>query len=76
MSCGICRRHGSDPVLLWLWLAAAAQIQPLGWELSYATMCGPKKQKKKIEKDILFFGLHLICTTAVTRATAVSMLDP
>ena len=31
VSCGVGRRHGSDPALLWLWhrLAAAALIQPL-----------------------------------------------
>ena len=34
-SCGVGHRHGSDPVLPWLWcrLAAAAPIQPLAWEL-------------------------------------------
>ena len=37
MSCGVGCRHGSDPVLLWLWrrLAAAALIQLLAWELPY-----------------------------------------
>ena len=31
-------RHGLDALLLWLWRwpAAAAPIQPLTWELSYA----------------------------------------
>ena len=39
MSCGVGHRWGSDPALLWLWQrpAAAALIQPLSWELSYAT---------------------------------------
>ena len=34
MSCGVGRRHGSDPPLLWLWRrpAAAAPIGPLAWE--------------------------------------------
>ena len=38
MSCGVGRRCGLDPVLLWLWfrLAAAALIQPLAWEPPYA----------------------------------------
>ena len=33
MSCGVGRRHGLDPLLLWLWCrpAAVALIQPLGW---------------------------------------------
>ena len=39
MSFGVGRRHGSDLVLVWLWLwpAAVALIQPLAWELSYTT---------------------------------------
>ena len=38
MSCGVGRRHGLDPVLLWLWcrLVAVALIRPLAWELPYA----------------------------------------
>ena len=38
LSCGVGRRRGSDPTLLWLWcrLAAVAPIQPLAWELPYA----------------------------------------
>ena len=49
VSCDVGCRHGWDPVLLWLWcrLAAAVSIQPLAWELLYATKCGPKKQKKQ-----------------------------
>ena len=33
-SCGVCRRRGSDPALLWLWcrLVAVAPIRPLAWE--------------------------------------------
>ena len=39
MGCGVGHRCGSDLVLLWLWPrpAAAASIQPLVWELPYAT---------------------------------------
>ena len=39
MSCGVGRRLGSDPMLLWLGcrLAAADAIRPLAWELPYAT---------------------------------------
>ena len=35
---GIVLRHGSDPVLLWLWYrpAAVALILPLAWEPPYA----------------------------------------
>ena len=47
MRCGVGRRCGSDPALLWLWykLAAAAQIQPLAWEPPYATDAALKKAK-------------------------------
>ena len=52
MSCGVGRRRGSDPKLLWLWcrLAAAALFQLLGWELPYATGAALKanKQTKKL----------------------------
>ena len=47
-----CRR-GSDPELLWLscrWAAVAAPIQPLAWELPYATGMALKKKKKKKKK--------------------------
>ena len=34
MSCGVGRRHGSDPMLLWLWRrpVATAPIPPQAWE--------------------------------------------
>ena len=43
------RRCGSDLALLWLWCrpAAAAPVQPLAWELPYATGAALKKQKTK-----------------------------
>ena len=48
MSCGVGRRHGSDPVLLWLWLwpAATAAIRPLAWEPPYAAGADLKKKKE------------------------------
>ena len=38
VSCGVGRRRGSDPTLLWLWrrLVATAPIRPLAWEPPYA----------------------------------------
>ena len=38
MSCGVGRRHGWDPALLWLHHrpAAVAPTGPLAWELPYA----------------------------------------
>ena len=56
MSCGVGRRHGSDPVLLWLWhrLAATASIAPLVWEPPCVMGAALKRQKtKKKENDEL-----------------------
>ncbi len=49
MSCGVGRRRGSDPALLWLWRRPAATplIPPLVWELPYAAGVALKKKKKK-----------------------------
>ena len=49
MSCGVGRRHGSDPVLLWLLQrpAAVVPIGPIAWELPHATGAALKKAKKK-----------------------------
>ena len=49
MSCGVGCRHGSDPMLLWLWrrLMAIALIRPLAWELPNAVGVALKKDKKK-----------------------------
>ena len=53
VSCGVGRRCGSDPTLLWLWcrLAAVAPILPLAWGLPYAMGAVLKnKQTKKGNK--------------------------
>ena len=52
MSCGVSRRQGSDPVLLWLWcwLAAVALIRPLVWEPPYAEGVALKRRNKTKEK--------------------------
>jgi len=49
VSCGVGRRHGSDPALLWLWHrpAAIAPIGPLAWEPPYAAGAALEKAKKK-----------------------------
>ena len=51
MSCGVGRRLGSDPVLLWLQcrLAATALIGPLAWEPPYAE--GGAQEMAKRQKD-------------------------
>ena len=55
MSCGVGRRRGLDPMLLWLWrrLAATAPIRPLAWEPPYDAGVAQemaKRQKKKKER--------------------------
>ena len=55
MSCGIGRRCGSDPELLWLWRrqAAIALIRPLAWESPYAAGVAQEmaKKDKKIKNN-------------------------
>ena len=48
MSCGVGRRHGWAPALLWLWcrLAATSPIRPLAWEPPYASGAALEKAKK------------------------------
>ena len=64
MSCGVDCRHGSDPVLLWLWhrLAAVAAIRPR--ELPYATVGALKSEEKKKRKEkkiqTLLLGLYKV----------------
>ena len=49
MSCGVGRRRGSDPTLLWLWCRpeAVALIGPLAWEPPYAIGAALERPKKK-----------------------------
>ena len=49
VSCGVGRRRGSDPTLLWLWHrpVATAPIQPLTWEPPSAAGAALEKIKKK-----------------------------
>ena len=48
-SCGVGRRRGSDPALLWLWCrpAETAPIRSLAWEPPYDEGAALKKDKKK-----------------------------
>ena len=61
MSCGVCRRHGSDLVLLWLWhrLAGAAPIRPLAWEPPHAAGAALKRQKTR--KKNVFSNSKCVC---------------
>ena len=58
MTYGVGRRCSSDLVLLWLWcrLAATAPIQPLAWELPYATGVALKSKKTKTTLHFQFQG--------------------
>ena len=49
VSCGVGRRHGSDPTLLWLWHrpVATAPIGPLAWEPPYAVGVALEKAKRQ-----------------------------
>ena len=53
VSCSVGYRCCSDLALLWLWvwLAAAAPIQPLAWERPYASDSAIKKKKTKKKKN-------------------------
>ena len=48
VSCGVGRRRGSDPALLWLWRrpVATALIRPLAWESPYTTGVALEKAKR------------------------------
>ena len=51
MSCGVGRRRGSDPALLWP--AAMAPIRPLVWEPPYAVGAALKRKKKNLLQLVL-----------------------
>jgi len=60
MSCGIGRKGGSDPALLWLWCrpVATALIGPLAWEPPYAVGAALKRQTNK--KIIYFLKISVV----------------
>ena len=81
MSCGVGRRLGSDPTLLWLWyrLAAVAQIQPLAWEFPHAMSTALKKKAKvELQNDssIPFLAIYSRELDAEDRAPGASPHDP
>jgi len=49
VSCGVGRRRGLDPALLWLWCGptVVAPVGPLAWKPPYAISAALKKGKKK-----------------------------
>ena len=67
-----------DPALLWLWCRspAAALIQPLAWELPYATGAAIKskkkqKQKQKQKQNKKQSWSHFTCTKLITQMYVV-----
>ena len=62
VSCGVGRRRGSDPALLWLWrrLAATAPIRPLAWEHPYAVGAAQEMTKRQKEKRMLYLGVPIV----------------
>ena len=56
MSCGVGRRRGLDPVLLWLWCrpVAKALIRPLAWEPQYTVGVALEKKRKKKQNFFSF----------------------
>ena len=62
MSCGVGRRHGSDPALLWLWCrpAAVAPIGSLAWEPPYASSMALKSIKKNKRSEANQCGFLLL----------------
>ena len=66
MSCGIGRRRGSDPALLWLWcrLVAIAPIRTLAWETPCAVgaaqeMAKKKKKERQDEKTVVYTAIKI-----------------
>ena len=59
MCCGVGRRRGSDPALLWLWsrLAATAPIRPLATEA--AQEMAKRQRKKKSCPAFTYSGILL-----------------
>ena len=57
MSYGAHCRPSSDLALLWLWgrPSAAAPVQPLAWELPYATGAALEAKKKSPVENLLLY---------------------
>ena len=58
VSCGVSRRRGLGPMLLWLWhrLVAIASIQPRAWAPPYALGAALKRLKRQKNKMIKYIG--------------------
>ena len=61
-----CGTVGLDPALLWLWcrLAPVASIQPLAWELPYATSMALKRRRGHTERQLRRVGRQEVVKAA------------
>ena len=78
MSCGVDRRHGWDPKLLWLWFrpAATAPIGSLAWETPCASggalknntnqPTPPQKNHIELWLDVVLWYILLSCPNEPT----------
>ena len=75
VNCGVSRRHGSDPVLLWLWCrpAATAPIRPPSLGTSTCCECSPQKTKKKKQKRSEFINCHQVSNLESSPLTPLSL---
>jgi len=71
MSCGVGCRCSSDPAWLWRRPAAAVQIQPLAWELPYATGAALKSKRKKKKKGKEVNGVNPVSRAVQTLSPIV-----
>ena len=76
MSSGVGCRHGSDPMLLWLWCrpAATAPIRPLPWEPPYAEGAAQEIAKRPKKKSISSLSVPSLCTKSHTQKNNVSVM--
>ena len=74
MSCGVGRRCGLDPMLMWLWRrpAAIALIRPLVWEPPWAVGAA---LEKVVETILLFFGSPQLPCQYVDRCHVMTRVE-
>ena len=88
MSCGAGHRCGSDPELLWLWLAATAPTGLLACELPFAAGAGLKKRevwflrgqlsmaKVSVKSPNPMFSWNIDCETFLLLTLYLFLPDP
>ena len=76
MSCGVGHRCSLDPTLLWLWLAAAAPVRPLAWELPYVAGVFLKRKKNGTFKIFSPSNFQVHKTVFLTTVTVMYVTSP